>query len=110
VHGAHPEHLEAGFIPPDPAALDPVLSNAYVRNLRAPWYMFILKARADDCYTWVRRNQWKPQEYPNPFCPHCLAAGVEVLPCRYRFDRDGVHWNGLARVEPQGPAATPQAP
>lgn len=39
-----------------------------------------------------------------------MAAGVEVLPCRYRFDRDGVHWNGLARVEPQGPAATPQAP
>ncbi|MEB3275341.1 MAG: DNA/RNA nuclease SfsA [Cyanobacteriota bacterium] len=27
-----------------------------------------------------------------------LAAGVEVLPCRYRFDADGSHWLGLAEV------------
>lgn len=39
-----------------------------------------------------------------------LAAGVEVLPCCFRFEADGVHWGGLASVEPQGPAATPEAP
>lgn len=27
-----------------------------------------------------------------------LAAGVEVLPCRYRFEPDGIHWLGLAEV------------
>ena len=27
-----------------------------------------------------------------------LAAGVEILPCRYSFDAEGVHWLGLAEV------------
>jgi sugar fermentation stimulation protein A len=27
-----------------------------------------------------------------------LAAGVEVLPCRYRFSASGVEWLGLAEV------------
>ena len=39
-----------------------------------------------------------------------LAAGVEVLPCRYRFEDDGVHWGGVASVEPHGPSTTPEAP
>ncbi|MFM8524303.1 MAG: DNA/RNA nuclease SfsA [Cyanobacteriota bacterium] len=39
-----------------------------------------------------------------------MAAGVEVLPCRYRFEAEGVYWGGLASVEPQGPAGMPEAP
>jgi hypothetical protein len=79
VHGQHPEHLEVSYVAPAPGALDPLLSNVYARNHRAPWYPFILKARADDCYTWKKRNLWQPKEYPNPFCPHCLAAGMQVV-------------------------------
>ncbi len=30
-----------------------------------------------------------------------LAAGVEVLPCRYAFEAEAVHWLGVASVEPQ---------
>ncbi len=30
-----------------------------------------------------------------------LSAGVEVLPCRYRFTVDGVHWLGVTPVEPR---------
>lgn len=33
-----------------------------------------------------------------------LAAGVEVLPCIYRFARSGVSWHGLATLEPREPA------
>ncbi|MGL6132779.1 MAG: DNA/RNA nuclease SfsA [Prochlorococcaceae cyanobacterium] len=32
-----------------------------------------------------------------------LAAGVEVLPCMYRFERGTVGWLGLAAVEPRDP-------
>jgi sugar fermentation stimulation protein A len=32
-----------------------------------------------------------------------LAAGVEVLPCRYLFTADAVHWLGLAEVETRQP-------
>ena len=32
-----------------------------------------------------------------------LAAGVEVLPCRYSFDAEGVHWLGLAEVVARQP-------
>ena len=32
-----------------------------------------------------------------------LAAGVEVLPCRYSFDAEGVHWLGLAALEERQP-------
>ncbi|MBE9154435.1 DNA/RNA nuclease SfsA [Cyanobium sp. LEGE 06113] len=32
-----------------------------------------------------------------------LAAGVEVLPCVFRFTASGVHWQGLAGVEPRQP-------
>ena len=32
-----------------------------------------------------------------------LAAGVEVLPCRYSFDAEGVHWLGLASLEERQP-------
>ena len=32
-----------------------------------------------------------------------LAAGVEVLPCVFRFTASGVHWQGLAQVEPRQP-------
>ena len=33
-----------------------------------------------------------------------LAAGVEVLPCRYSFDDTGIDWLGLAAVQPHGDA------
>ncbi|MEB3318492.1 MAG: DNA/RNA nuclease SfsA [Cyanobacteriota bacterium] len=36
-----------------------------------------------------------------------LAAGVEVLPCRYRFEVDAVLWEGVAPVLPQQPTADP---
>ncbi|MFM7086122.1 MAG: DNA/RNA nuclease SfsA [Cyanobium sp.] len=32
-----------------------------------------------------------------------LAAGVEVLPCRYAFSAEAVHWQGLATVEASQP-------
>jgi sugar fermentation stimulation protein A len=32
-----------------------------------------------------------------------LAAGVEVLPCVFRFTASGVHWQGLAALEPRQP-------
>jgi len=31
------------------------------------------------------------------------AAGVEILPCRYSFDAEGVHWLGLAEVVARQP-------
>lgn len=36
-----------------------------------------------------------------------LAAGVEVLPCRYSFTATEVSWHGLADVEQRGPAEGP---
>lgn len=36
-----------------------------------------------------------------------LDAGVEVLPCRFSFTASTVSWQGLARVERQGPADRP---
>ena len=36
-----------------------------------------------------------------------LAAGVEVLPCRYSFEATAVHWQGLAAVEQRGPVEGP---
>jgi sugar fermentation stimulation protein A len=36
-----------------------------------------------------------------------LDAGVEVLPCRYCFTASTVSWQGLARVDRQGPADGP---
>jgi len=33
-----------------------------------------------------------------------LAAGVEVLPCRYSFSASEVNWHGIAAVETHGPA------
>ena len=41
-----------------------------------------------------------------------MDAGVEVLPCRYRFAADGVRWEGVApvlREQPHG-NATPEEP
>ena len=32
-----------------------------------------------------------------------LDAGVEVLPCRYSFDANGIHWLGLATLEDRQP-------
>ena len=34
-----------------------------------------------------------------------LAAGVEVLPCRYSFDAEGIHWLGLAEVVARQPGS-----
>ncbi|WP_043369784.1 DNA/RNA nuclease SfsA [Cyanobium sp. PCC 7001] len=39
-----------------------------------------------------------------------LEAGVEVLPCVFGFTATGVHWQGLAGVEPREPAASRHAP
>jgi sugar fermentation stimulation protein A len=36
-----------------------------------------------------------------------LAAGVEVLPCRYSFEESAVHWQGLAAVDQRGPSEGP---
>ena len=36
-----------------------------------------------------------------------LAAGVEVLACRYEYQADGISWQGLASVEQRGPAEGP---
>jgi sugar fermentation stimulation protein A len=36
-----------------------------------------------------------------------LAAGVEVLPCRYSFKESAVHWQGLAAVDQRGPSEGP---
>ena len=36
-----------------------------------------------------------------------LAAGVEVLPCRYRFGEDAVRWLGVAAVQTLQPEASP---
>lgn len=36
-----------------------------------------------------------------------LAAGVEVLPCRYSFEETAVHWQGLAAVDQRGPSEGP---
>ena len=36
-----------------------------------------------------------------------LAAGVEVLPCRYRFASDAVLWEGVAPVLPHQPTDNP---
>ncbi|MFM9072008.1 MAG: DNA/RNA nuclease SfsA [Cyanobium sp.] len=37
-----------------------------------------------------------------------LAAGVEVLPCRYRFEADAVRWEGVAPVLVHQPAPNPE--
>ena len=34
-----------------------------------------------------------------------LDAGVEVLPCCFRFERDGVTWQGTRQVQRQHPFA-----
>ena len=38
-----------------------------------------------------------------------LTAGVEVLPCRYRYEVDAVHWEGIAPVLPHQPTPAPEA-
>ncbi|MBL6880776.1 MAG: DNA/RNA nuclease SfsA, partial [Synechococcus sp. BS30m-G31] len=30
-----------------------------------------------------------------------MAAGVEVLPCRFSFDEDRINWEGLQPVHPR---------
>ena len=30
-----------------------------------------------------------------------MAAGVEVLPCRFSFDEDRINWKGLQPVHPR---------
>lgn len=36
---------------------------------------------------------------------NALDAGVEVLPCCFRFDRDGVTWQGTRPAQGQQPSA-----
>jgi len=47
-------------------------------------------------------NRFAPGDAADPhygeLFRQALAAGVEVLPCRYRFEPDGIHWLGLAEV------------
>ena len=38
-----------------------------------------------------------------------VAAGVDVLPCRFRYEVDAVHWEGIAPVLPHQPPPDPEA-
>ena len=77
-----------GVLPGARAVLVPCLSRADVRR-------FAPGDRADPRYGDLFRQ--------------ALAAGVEVLPCRYSFGPDAVVWEGLAPVLPQQPAPDPAA-
>ncbi|MCP9927380.1 DNA/RNA nuclease SfsA [Cyanobium sp. CH-040] len=78
------KHLEelTGLLPEARAVLVPCLSRGDVRR-------FAPGDSADPRYGDLFRT--------------ALAAGVEVLPCIYRFERDGVSWQGLAAVETRDP-------
>ena len=75
------KHLEElmGVLPEARAVLLPCLSRADVRR-------FAPGDRADPRYGDLFRQ--------------ALAAGVEVLPCRFRFSRTGVDWQGVVPVQP----------
>jgi sugar fermentation stimulation protein A len=78
------KHLEElmALLPQTRAVLLPCLSRADVTR-------FAPGDRADPRYGQLFRQ--------------ALSAGVEVLPCRFRFSADAVHWLGLAAVESGGP-------
>lgn len=75
-----------GVLPEARAVLVPCLSRADVRR-------FAPGDSADPRYGALFRE--------------ALAAGVEVLPCRYRFEADTVLWEGVAPVLPHQPIAEP---
>jgi sugar fermentation stimulation protein A len=56
-------------------------------------------------------NRFAPGDAADPrygeLFRQALAAGVEVLPCRYSFEATAVHWQGLAAVEQRGPSEGP---
>ena len=56
-------------------------------------------------------NRFAPGDRADPrygeLFRQALAAGVEVLPCRYSFEATAVHWQGLAAVEQRGPSEGP---
>jgi len=56
-------------------------------------------------------NRFAPGDAADPrygeLFRQALAAGVEVLPCRYSFTADTVSWQGLATVEQRGPSEGP---
>ncbi|MCP9805263.1 DNA/RNA nuclease SfsA [Cyanobium sp. T1B-Tous] len=56
-------------------------------------------------------NRFAPGDAADPrygeLFRQALAAGVEVLPCRYSFTADTVSWQGLANVEQRGPSEGP---
>jgi sugar fermentation stimulation protein A len=81
------KHLRelAGLLPEARAVLVPCLSRADVRR-------FAPGDSADPRYGDLFRA--------------ALAAGVEVLPCRYRYGRDGVHWEGVVPALPRQPEAS----
>jgi sugar fermentation stimulation protein A len=83
------KHLQElmGLLPETRAVLLPCLSRADVTR-------FAPGDRADPRYGQLFRQ--------------ALTAGVEVLPCRFRFSAAAVHWLGLATVESgQPPLTTP---
>ena len=75
-----------GVMPEARAVLVPCLSRADVRR-------FAPGDSADGRYGLLFRE--------------ALAAGVEVVPCRYRFERDAVLWEGVAPVLPHQPGHIP---
>ena len=56
-------------------------------------------------------NRFAPGDAADPrygeLFRQALAAGVEVLPCRYSFEATAVHWQGLAAVDQRGPSEGP---
>ena len=56
-------------------------------------------------------NRFAPGDAADPrygeLFRQALAAGVEVLPCRYSFEATAVHWQGLATVDQRGPSEGP---
>ncbi|MBM5816962.1 MAG: DNA/RNA nuclease SfsA [Cyanobacteria bacterium K_Offshore_surface_m2_239] len=80
------KHLRelAGVVPEARAVLVPCLSRADVRR-------FAPGDSADPRYGELFRE--------------ALAAGVEVLPCRYRYGREGVRWEGVVPVLLRQPEA-----
>jgi sugar fermentation stimulation protein A len=56
-------------------------------------------------------NRFAPGDAADPrygeLFRQALAAGVDVLPCRYSFEATAVHWQGLAAVEQRGPSEGP---
>jgi ribonuclease HI len=78
--GEHLAHFGCGAgAVPYVYALDPVPSNGFWTRSHEPWFKHLLRARTDSCVTLQRLHLMFPREFPDPFCPYCKAAGIEVV-------------------------------